>query len=63
MIHDGDLLLSRNCVTESQPGEVRTIAPDGRTIPSDSLDSTKLFRMHKKYRRGFLKFIGSTYHR
>ena len=61
MIHDGDLLLSRICVTERQPGVVRTTASDGKTIPSDSLDSTKLLRMHKRHRRGFLKFIGSTY--
>jgi hypothetical protein len=62
MIHDGDLLLSRICVTESQPGVVRTMAPAGKTFPSDSLDSTKRLRMHKRHRRGFLKFIGSTYH-
>ena len=61
LIHDDDLLLSRNCVTESWPGVVRTISPDGKTIPSDSQHSTNILRMHKRHRRGFLKFIGSTY--
>ena len=60
MIHDDDLPLIRNCVTGNQPGVVRMIAP--KTIPSDSLDSTKLLRMHKRHRRDLRKFIGSTYH-
>jgi len=62
MIHDDGLPLYQNCVTGNQPGVVRTIAPNGKTIPSDSLDSTKLLRMYKRHRRGLRKFIGSIYH-
>jgi hypothetical protein len=62
MIRDHGLPLSRNSATENQPGVVRTIPPDGKTITSDSLDSTKLPRMHNRHQRRFFKLVGSTYH-